>query len=72
MTMALISVPVFVAKPLHLTYADAMSCLRVWLDNKKIEPIGFKITGSGPVGFEISFSSERDAAEFQLFGWPPA
>jgi hypothetical protein len=36
---------------------------------QKLESTGFKITTSGPIGFEISFSSEHDATEFQLFGW---
>jgi hypothetical protein len=60
---------VFVPKPLHMGYGDAMSRLRQWLDSKKLESTGFKITANGPIGFEISFSSEHDATEFQLFGW---
>jgi hypothetical protein len=60
---------VFVPKPLHLGYGDAMSRLRQWLDYQKLESTGFKITTNGPIGFEISFSSAHDATEFQLFGW---
>lgn len=61
---------VFVSKPLNMGYNDAMSRLRQWLDSKRLEFTGFKITTEGPIGFEISFSSEHDAAEFQLFNWP--
>jgi hypothetical protein len=57
---------VFVSKPLNMGYNDAMSRLRQWLDSKRLESTGFKITAEGPIGFEISFSSEHDAAEFQL------
>lgn len=67
--MALASVLVFVAKPSHLTYAEAMNRLRMWLDYKRIEPVGFRITANGPIGFDISFASERDAAAFELFSW---
>jgi hypothetical protein len=61
---------VFVPKPSDVTYADAMGRLRMWLDYKKVQPVGFRITAGGEVGFEISFSSERDAQAFELFDWP--
>lgn len=61
---------IFVPKPSNMTYADAMSRLRMWLDHKKVQPAGFKITAGGHVGFEISFSSERDAQALELFDWP--
>lgn len=38
----------------------------MWLDQKKVRPAGFKITPGGQVGFELSFSSERDAQLFEL------
>jgi hypothetical protein len=59
---------VFVPKPLNMGYGDAMNRLRRWLDYKKLESTGFKITTDGRIGFEISFSSEHEATEFQLFG----
>jgi hypothetical protein len=45
------------------------SRLRQWLDRRKLQTTGFKITTDGRVGFDVCFSSERDAAEFQLFDW---
>jgi hypothetical protein len=53
-----------------MTHADGMSHLREWLDRKKLQSSSFKIIGGGEAGFEISFSSEHDAAQFQLFKWP--
>ena len=53
-----------------MTYAEAMNRLRMWLDYKKVEAAGFKISAGGRIGFEISFSSERDAQAFELFDWP--
>jgi hypothetical protein len=61
---------VFVPKPLDLTYGDAMSCLRDWLDDRKMQACGFKITAEGQIGFEISFSQELDATRFETFTWP--
>jgi hypothetical protein len=60
---------VFVPKPLSMPYAEAMGRLRQWLDHRKLQTTGFKVTIDGRIGFEISFSSERDAAELQLFDW---
>ena len=54
-----------------LSYSDGMSQLRLWLDHRKIKPAGFKITGEDRIGFEISFSTERDASEFEAFQWVP-
>lgn len=59
----------FVPKPLSMPYTEAMNRLRRWLDYKKLETTGFKITTDGRMGFEVSFSKERDAMEFQLFDW---
>jgi hypothetical protein len=61
---------VFVPKPLDLTYGDAMSCLRGWLDDRRMQACGFKITAEGRIGFEISFSQELDATRFETFTWP--
>jgi hypothetical protein len=60
---------VFISKPLHMSYGDAIGRLHVWLDDKKIHPAGFKITADGPIGFELNFAGERDAGEFELFSW---
>ena len=60
---------VFIAKPSDMTYTDAMTHLRAWLDYRKVQPCGFKITAGNQIGFEISFSSERDAQAFELFDW---
>jgi hypothetical protein len=60
---------VFVPKPLSIPYKEAMSRLRIWLDHRKLEPTCFTITTDGRIGFEVSFSSERDAAELRLFDW---
>jgi hypothetical protein len=60
---------VFLPKPLSMPYKEAMSRLRMWLDHKKLEAASFKITTDGRIGFEVSFLSERDAEEFQFFGW---
>jgi hypothetical protein len=63
---------VFIEKPPGLTYSDAMSRLQLWLDGRKIQPSGFKITAWGRTGFELTFSRERDVAAAELFQWPPA
>jgi hypothetical protein len=60
---------VFVPKPLSMPYAEAMGRLRQWLDRRKLQTNGFKITTDGRIGFEVCFSSEREAMEFQLFSW---
>jgi hypothetical protein len=60
---------VFVPKPLSMPYAEAIGRLRQWLDHRKLQTTGFEITTDGRIGFDVCFSSERDAAEFQLFDW---
>jgi hypothetical protein len=60
---------VFVPKPLSMPYAEAMGRLHRWLDRRKLQATGFKITTDGRIGFEVCFSSEREAMEFQLFDW---
>ena len=61
---------VFKAKPFEMSYSDAMSRLRMWLDFNKIQPCGFKITAAGKIGFELTFSSQLDATAFGAFEWP--
>ena len=63
---------VFVAKPFEISYADAMRGLRVWLDHKKIQPATFKVASDGKIGFEITFSTEQEAAAFGRFKWLPS
>ena len=63
---------VFVAKPSEMSYADAMLALRTWLDHQKIQPAGFKIVNGGRIGFELIFSTERDALAFKHFEWHPS
>jgi hypothetical protein len=60
---------VFVPKPFSMPYGEAMGRLRQWIDYKKLEAAGFKITTDGRIGFEVCFLSEREAMEFQLFDW---
>ena len=60
---------VFVAKPLEISYADAMRGLRVWLDHQKIQTAGFRIVSGSGNGFEIIFSNERDALALRGFEW---
>ena len=60
---------VFLAKPFEISYADAMSGLRVWLDHKKIRPAAFKVTSDGKIGFEITFLTEQEALAFRRFKW---
>jgi hypothetical protein len=62
---------VFVPKPAAVSYGEAMSRLRMWLDSQKMQLATFKLAPLGRVGFEISFRSEDDAIRFQGgFGWP--
>jgi len=60
---------VFIPKPLSKSYATAMTNLRIWLDDRKMQPLRFKIATDGAIGFEISFSSEGEAKAFELFDW---
>jgi hypothetical protein len=46
--------------------AKAMSEIRAWLNNERIEPVEFKtVVGRAGLGFEISFRGEREAERFQ-------
>lgn len=65
---------VFLTKPSEVSFAEAMSRLRMWFDHKKIQPTGFRLQPGDETGFEISFQSEGDASAFGTsFGWhvPP-
>ena len=65
---------VFIPKPAEVSFAEAMSRLRMWLDNKKVQTSGFRLRQTAEEGFEISFQSEHDAAAFDAdFAWhlPP-
>ena len=59
-----------IAKPASLSFGEAMSRQRAWLDTNKIQPITFKPDFlDGLIGFEIGFTNEREAALFdQQFG----
>lgn len=61
---------VFKVKPFDLSYCDAMSQMRMWLDHNKIQPCKFRMVAENKIGFEVTFSSEDDAAKFGAFGWP--
>ena len=64
------AITLFVGKPFEISYADAMCGLRVWLDHKKIQPAAFKVaTPGGPIGFELTFSTEQEALAFRRFKW---
>jgi hypothetical protein len=60
---------VFVSKPFSMPYAEAMGRLHQWLDRRKLQATSFKITTEGPIGFDVCFSSEREAIELHLFDW---
>jgi hypothetical protein len=47
--------------------ADAMSNLRIWLDDNKIEPVEFRMISPDAAGFtfEIQFRSEDEALLFE-------
>jgi hypothetical protein len=64
--MALISPTIVqLSKPASLSFADAMSQHRAWLDAHKIQPASFKpIYVNGVLGFEIGFKTEYEAALF--------
>jgi outer membrane lipoprotein-sorting protein len=63
---------VFVSKPGHISYAEAMSRMRMWLDFRKIETSSFKLAPEGREGFEITFGTNSHAVLFQSeFMWPP-
>ena len=60
---------VFVSKPIGLSFGEALSRLRTWLDGNQIEPASFMIAEEGPIGFQLRFSSDKDAAAFSAFDW---
>jgi hypothetical protein len=69
------SYSIVIAKPDDLPSAEAMSRLRMWLDTRKIEITGFKVSSIGGIGFEMPFKNECDASAFSAeFAWhlPPA
>ena len=47
---------VFVPKSAGISYGEAMSRLRRWLDSQKMQPTRFKLAPLGRVGFEIGLS----------------
>lgn len=72
--MAFPSAPltVFVPKPSSLSFGEAMSRVRIWLDHTKIEPCGFKLAANfNRIGLEISFRNETEVTAFREFVWPP-
>ena len=65
------SLTLFVAKPVGIPYGAAMSRLRTWLDQQKMQPIHLKLAPRGRVGFEIGFRNDADATRFEsVFDWP--
>jgi hypothetical protein len=64
------SLSAFVPIPPHLSISEALSRLRTWFDNRKMQPVSFKLVADGRLGFDIGFSSETDAAVFVTFDWP--
>jgi hypothetical protein len=55
-----------VEKP-ETALADAMTNMRIWLDNHEIKPVEFKIamTDVAGIAFDIRFQSEDEANLFQ-------
>jgi hypothetical protein len=63
---------VFVSKPQHISYGEAMSRLRMWLDYRKIQTSAFKLAPAERSGFELTFQTDDDASCFRKeFTWPP-
>jgi len=63
---------VFLPKPEHITYGEAMSRVRMWLDYRKVQTSTFKLAPDGRAGFEITFQSQEGASRFtNEFTWPP-
>ena len=61
---------IFLPKPSEISFSEAMSRLRLWLDHEKIQPTAFRLRPGDEVGFEISFRSEGDTSAFDAgFGW---
>lgn len=72
--MAFPSAPltVFVPKPSSLSFGEAMSRVRIWLDHRKIHPSGFRLAANfDRIGLEISFRNETEVTAFREFVWPP-
>jgi hypothetical protein len=66
---------VFLPMPSDVSFAEAMSRLRMWFDNKKIQPTTFRLKHGEATGFEIGFQNESEASTFDAgFDWclPPA
>jgi hypothetical protein len=62
---------VFMPKPEHVSYGEAMSRVRTWLDYRKVQTSAFKLAPDGRSGFQITFQSEHDASRFRSeFTWP--
>jgi hypothetical protein len=57
---------VLVPKPANLSFSEAMSRYRSWLDANNIEPLLFKSANltDGTLGFEIVFRTESEAELF--------
>jgi len=63
---------VIVPKPQYISYGEAMSRLRIWLDSRKLRTSAFRLVTDPGSGFEITFESEEVALRFQSeFSWPP-
>jgi hypothetical protein len=63
---------VFLSKPEQISYGEAMSRVRMWLDSRKVQTSVFKLAPDGRMGFELTFQSEDDATRFRSeFNWPP-
>jgi hypothetical protein len=69
--MASITSPTrFVAKPASVSYGEAMSLLRSWLDSQRMQLTHFKLAPLGRVGFEVGFRDDADAIRFESgFDW---
>jgi hypothetical protein len=62
---------VFMSKPEHVSYSEAMSRVRMWLDYRKIHTSAFELAPGGRSGFKIAFQSGEDASRFRSeFTWP--
>jgi hypothetical protein len=57
---------VHIEKP-ETALADAMNEMRTWLDNTRLQPVGFKIAIDGVTGiaFDVKFRSEAEASQFE-------
>jgi hypothetical protein len=61
---------IFLPQPSDVSFAEAMSRLRLWFDHKKIQPTAFQLIRGDEVGFEIRFRSEGDTSAFDVgFAW---